>query len=224
MKPLFKYRKARTLCLWGLTALSVGFSGSAQGGALHGAGVGGLGGALVGSLSGPSKNRQENALIGGVIGAALGAAIGNEQNKSATLNTVTVLETSPSATLSQWIDPDTGVVISAEPASAVMEQGRVCRKVTLKGTVDGEEAAVLAKACRSRTGDWYIVDQKVLYRPQQVVYYQPPLRRVIYYSEPTLIIQRQRGWRGRSRYDRYDRYEERDRHYRYSDSQHHYRR
>ena len=193
----------------GLGGLGGALTGSLSGPAknqLQNAVIGGAIGAALGYAIGNDMEKTPATATVTVLetqssrtSSPLGYAIGNDMEKTPATATVTVLETQSSRTSSQWVDPDTGVVITYKPQPARLEDGLVCREITLKGRIDGNTETILAKACRHHDGRWNIVEQQVVHTPE-VVIYQNPAPRIVYRSVPVLVVQpkRQHYWGQRS--------------------------
>ncbi|NDV24061.1 RT0821/Lpp0805 family surface protein [Desulfovibrio sp. JC022] len=117
--------------------------------AQSGAGIGALAGATIGALT--FKNKASGAAIGAGIGALMGYVVGNEWDKKDEQQVSKTLENNHSGETSSWTNPDTGKSYSATPSPAYVNQGNVCRDVTI--TEDGGEK-IMAKACRGEDGVW----------------------------------------------------------------------
>ncbi len=194
------------LVLWVVTGL-LGSASLAHADAGMGAGAGMLGGALVGSLSGPSKSRPGNTLIGAVVGGLMGYAIGNEAEKQGRVVVNQALEVGPSYTTSSWVNPETDVAYVVTPQPARVVEGRVCREVDIKASIDAKRETLSGLTCRDEYGQWRLVDRTahsvapVRVVPTQTVVVQRPVVRyvvaepeVTYYPSSASSVYIYNGW------------------------------
>ncbi|MEO5330583.1 MAG: RT0821/Lpp0805 family surface protein [Magnetococcus sp. YQC-5] len=159
-----------------------------------GASIGALSGAMVGSLSGPPKNRGENSLIGAAVGGLLGYALSSESEREGHLVVNRTLEVAPSYTTATWVNPETNVSYVVVPQPAQMVEGRICREVTIRATIDAKQENLAGLTCRDENGQWRLVDRhaptvapvvRMAPATQTVIVSRPVTRYVVTESVPT---------------------------------------
>jgi surface antigen len=121
-------------------------------------------GAVVGGVVGgviANRVSEENRAVATVIGAAAGALIGrkigavlDERDRDCVVH---ALDIGAPGRLVVWSNVVTGVRYELAPGADRVRNGSVCREFTLAAAGHGEQSSRRGLACRSRAGQWQVV-------------------------------------------------------------------
>lgn len=126
-----------------------------QVGAAAGAAAGGLLGA---ALGGETEGIIAGVLLGGLLGGAVGNALDNADRAYARRNAHHGLEATPSGTVSEWRNPDSGHAGTFTPTRTYqVADGRYCREFQQTVSVGGQTERAYGTACRQPDGSWEMV-------------------------------------------------------------------
>lgn len=113
--------------------------------------VGGVIGGVVGSeLTGDAAG----TILGTLVGSFVGSAIGGEMDRNDRRHAAHTLETAPTGSTTQWVNPDTGVRYRVTPKRTFELGGGPCREYTVEAQVGGKPETVTGTACRQADGSW----------------------------------------------------------------------
>ena len=128
-------------------------------GTLIGAGLGGLAGSQVGSGSGKLAAVGVGVLLGGLLGSEVGKSLDRADQAYLANNAQSTLETAPTGTSSNWVNPDSGNSGSLTPTNTyATASGQPCREYHSTVTIDGQTEDVYGTACREPDGSWRFVN------------------------------------------------------------------
>ncbi len=158
-------KKALCKALIAILAIAV-LSGCAQMGInkqTGGAVLGGLAGGVIGAVFGSGTGQILGAIAGTLVGAFIGSEIGKRLDERDRLlmgqSTEEALESSLSAKVNTWRNPDTGHsgTVVAKPA-VEKPDGGICREFTQTVTAEGKTEKATGTACREPDGTWKVIN------------------------------------------------------------------
>jgi len=121
----------------------------------QGAVAGGVIGGLLGSTVGDGRGTVWATAAGTLIGALAGAHVGRQLDDSDRYQAGQTLETAPTGSTKEWVNPDSGTAYSVTPTHTYeTNQGTPCREFTMDAEVGGEAEQVYGTACRQADGSW----------------------------------------------------------------------
>ncbi|HET8700031.1 MAG TPA: RT0821/Lpp0805 family surface protein [Gammaproteobacteria bacterium] len=121
-----------------------------------GAVVGGVvGGAIANRVA--DENRAVATIIGAAAGALIGRKIGAELDERDRDCVGHALEIGSAGRMVVWTNEATGVRYELAPGADRVRNGSVCREFTLAAAAHGEQSSRRGLACRSREGQWQVV-------------------------------------------------------------------
>jgi len=143
-----------------LAACANGPGPKQAGGTLLGAALGGLAGSQIGGGKGQLAAVGAGVLLGGLLGNEAGRSLDRADQLYAERTAQKALETAPSGTTSNWVNPDSGHAGSVTPSPAYRTaDGRVCREYQTTVTIGGRTEQAYGTACRAADGSWKITNQ-----------------------------------------------------------------
>jgi surface antigen len=119
-------------------------------------GTGAATGAVAGGVVGAALGDEAGLLIGAALGGLLGSEIGRQMDEADRRRIAYSLEANQPVV---WRNPETGGRYRVEPTRPRYHEGRQCREFRLMAD-DGrgrDPDAVYGVACRTRGGDWELV-------------------------------------------------------------------
>ncbi len=129
-----------------------------------GTAVGGVLGVIVGSKVGGGTGRTIAMVVGGTLGAMWGHDVAKELSEIDQIfmerTTADTLEYGKPGESQTWSNPDSGnsgTVSANEPYTNT--NGENCREFETTVNVDGESQTATATACRTKNGEWHVVDE-----------------------------------------------------------------
>lgn len=134
-------------------------TGGKQGtGTLLGAGLGALAGSQIGSGSGQLAAVALGTLGGAYLGGEIGASLDRADQAFAQQTAFSSLDRTPTGTVSQWQNPDSGNSGTFTPTRTFKSRaGQDCRDYETTVNINGRTEIAKGTACRQPDGSWQIV-------------------------------------------------------------------
>lgn len=150
----FKYsRSFKVATLFALLAASgcAATHGNQQGtGAIIGGGLGGILGSQIGSGAGNTAA----IIVGTLTGAAIGSNIGRTMDEVDRMRIAEALETQPTGSSTQWINPDSRQAYIVTPVRTFQVNQEPCREFIMDVKIENRNEKVSGTACRTASGNW----------------------------------------------------------------------
>lgn len=124
--------------------------------------LGAAAGAVAGSAIGSGRGQLAGTAAGTLLGAFLGSKIGESLDRADIMflekTQQTALETTPSGTETNWVNPDSGNSGRVTPTRTYQNaNGTYCREFQQTIIVSGNEESAYGTACRQPDGTWKII-------------------------------------------------------------------